>query len=228
MELQEEELGFIQSVVDVAQLVDIDMLVIEPERVRGIDEHKTVVIFEDDNIPSFEFGSIGMSRTDVLVSRLDIVKPLDNFRVEAEIDDERQFVRSLVMKAKGTKIDYRCVNPAHIQAPRIINDEMITDIPLTGEAVLMLQKGTAAMGNADYVKIISDKRGITFELEDITADVFDYTFHEAADHHFSHKYPVKTLLALFKRKPGGEFTIGQKGMLRFVVDGISVYVLPRV
>ncbi len=226
MKLDIATLGFIQNVVDVAKLVNVDGIIIEPERVRGMDEARTVVVFQDEDVPLMGFGSIGLNRIDVFTSRINIVKIQDQFTVEATIDEEKEFVRSLTMKAKGTKIDYRCASPATIQAPRIINDELIEEIQAGFESIVILQKSVAAMGNAELVTIVGDKRGVSFELEDINGDVFDHTFGKVTDHQFSHKYPVKTLLALLKENQ--TFMVGKKGMIKFDVNGIGVYVLPKV
>ena len=223
-----ETLDYIQTVIKTAQIVGIDNVIIEPGRIRGMDEARTVVLLQDENVPEMEFDSIGLNRTSVLLSRIALVKNQNRFAVEATIDDDKEFVRALLIKAKGTNIDYRCANPATIQAPRVINDEIVADVSLTTEAVEMLHRGVVAMGNVEIVTITSDKRGISFALEDTNCDVFDHTFGEVTDHPFTHKYPVKTILALCKKEGEGTFGIGKKGMLRHDVNGLGVYILPKV
>lgn len=228
MKVDNEALTLIQTVVKTAQLVDIHDIVIEPGRVRGIDKNRTVVLFQEDSIPELSIGSIGLNRTDTLISRMEIAQSQQNFNVQAVIDDAKGFARSLTLKAKGVKIEYRCGNPTHIKAPRIINDTMIDDvsIPLNAELVDMLQKGVAAMDKATHVTIFSNADGVSFELQDDNNDVFDYTFADAIEEHFSHKYPVKTLLPLFKHDSESSFEIGHKGILRFMINELGIYVLP--
>ena len=233
MKLDKDTLEFIQTVVKTAGMVDIDSIIIDNESVRGLSENNTVVLLEKD-VPELEIGAIGLNRTDVFEQRLEVVQGLDNFSVTAVMDDDKGFVRSLALKAKGTKVDYRCANPTAIRAPKVLNDVMGASVQLSNDVVTMLQKGAAAMG-ADVVKIISDANGVTFSLTDTNNDTFDHTFAEKAtplsketDGHFAHKYPVKTLLALFKHDPTAIFEVGSKGTLRVKINSLGVYVLPKV
>lgn len=235
MRLDDDIIGYIKLVVDTAQLVGIDSIIIEDNKVRAIDDNKTVVIYQDENVPEPMIGAIGLNRISVFQSRFDIIQSRDDARVEVTVDDDRGFVRSLNMRGKGVKVDYRCANPQTIQAPRQINDQMKFRVPLTPEAVVLLQKGQGAMG-ADTVSIISSPDGVAFELADINNDVFAHTFAQSDDvecieggkPNFAHRYPVKTLLAMFKTNAEGDFFVGGKGMLKFVVNGLDVYVLPQV
>ena len=85
------------------------------------------------------------------------------------------------------------------------------------------------------VNIISNKKGVSFELVDINSDIFSYTFTnkvenltDDSDTNFAHRYPIKTLLPLFKQNSEGTFTIGQKGILSISVQGLNLFVLPQV
>jgi len=88
---------------------------------------------------------------------------------------------------------------------------------------------------ADTVSVISNDKGVTFELIDVNSDKFSHTFtkevetlSEDAETTFVHKYPVATLLALFKDNPEGTFSIGKKGILNIVVNHLNIFVLPQV
>jgi hypothetical protein len=234
MKLDTDEISYIQKVVRTAQMVNIDNIIIEPDKVRAIDDDKTVVLYEDENVPDMGFGSIGLNRISVFTSRLDIAKTQENFTIDAENPDEGEYARSLTMKAKGVKIDYRCANPATIQAPRQVNDTLKYRVQLNAEAVVMLQKGQAAM-SAETVTIVSNSKGVTFEIVDINNDTFSYTFtddvealDDGDDTNFAHRYPIKILIPLFKHNYEGTFSIGQKGILNIAVDGLNLFVLPQV
>ena len=138
------------------------------------------------------------------------------------------------MKAKGIKIDYRCANPVTIQAPKQVNDTLKYSVPLNAEAVMMLQKGQSAM-SAETVTIVSNNKGVAFEIVDINNDTFSYTFTNDVetltdddDPNFAHRYPVKTLIPLFKQNFDQTFSIGQKGILSISVNGLNLFVLPQV
>lgn len=226
MKLDSDTLDFIQNVVHTAGLVGIESIIIDAESVRGLAENNTVVLLEKE-VPTLSIGAIGINRTDVFQQRLDVVSDLEKFAVDAVVEGE--FVRSLTMKAKGTKVDYRCANPTTIRAPRVINDEMSAVVQLNADAVKMLQKGTSSMG-AEVVKLCSDKDGLSFVLIDTNQDTFEYHFAgaEGDTKEFAHKYPTKTLLALFKHNPENTFEVGNKGTLLIKINGLGVYVLPKV
>jgi len=233
MKLTQDLIDFIETVVKTGQSVNIDNVIIEPDMVRAIDDARTVVLYQNTNVPEMPFGSIGLNRIGVFLSRLDIAKSQDNFTLDVIVDDDSEYARSITMKGTGTKIDYRCANPTTIQAPRQINDNLVYRIELNAEAVSLLQKGQVAMGS-ETVTIASDD-GVSFELTDVNSDAFKHTFSpdvelldEDANPAFTHRYPAKTLLALFKQNPDGHFDIGEKGILNINVNGLDIYVLPQV
>lgn len=244
MKLDANTISYINDVVKTAQLIGCDDIMIEPGRVRGIDEARTVCILQTENVPDMPFGSIGLNRLSVFQSRYEIARVQDKFTIEVEEakanikqdDDsmaEQPIARSITMKGKGTKIEYRCSNPATMRAPKVIKDELKARVQLTGDAVLLLQKGQVAMG-ADTVTIISND-GVSFEFTDVNNDVFKHTFAEEAedllgegDTKFAHRYPSKTLLALFKHNPTGTFSVGEAGTLWLEINNLNVIVLPQV
>lgn len=226
MKLQKKPLEIIWRVVQTAKLVNIESVIVEEGRVRGIDENRTVVIFHEDESIDLGVGSIGITRIDTLLSRLNLVMGRDDFTVDVKVDDEKNFIRSLTMKAKGTRVEYRCADPAHVVAPRVTNDVMQAKVILPQPDAVLLQDGAKAMGNVELVTIKNVKDEVMFELEDVNGDVFDRVFAKGIEHDFSHKYPVKTVLALLKN--GGEFEIGQKGMLKVIKEDLGVLILPRV
>lgn len=226
MKLKDSEIDFIQTTVQTAQLVDIDSIIIEPGKVRGVDDNRSVVIFQE-GIPDMSFGSIGLNRVDTFLSRLDVILGAKTQpTIEAQID--KDYVRSLIMKTKGTKIDYRCAAPATIQAPTHIHDEIVTDITVPPEAITMLAKGLTAMGNTENLTIISNDKEVRFCLTDINQDEFNHKFSDSIDYTFSYKYPVKYVLTLLKKHPDGIFSVGEKGILKFELNGLGLYLMPRV
>jgi len=230
-------LDYLETVVAVAKTAGIDNVIIEEGKVRAIDDDKTVVIFQTEDVPDLPFGSIGLSRIGSFSSRYEIAKAAKDFAVDATIDssneDEPTFVRSLLLKGKGVKIDYRCANPKTIQAPKALADTITHKVKMTADAVAMMTKGQSAMA-ADEVTFIGDADGMSFEIRDNNSDVFAYKItddvdlengHTVAD--FFHKYPIKLIVPLFKQNPDGYFYLTTKGMMYISVNDINVVVLPR-
>lgn len=234
MKLDTETISYMQNIVNTAKMVGIDSIIIEPGLIRAIDDARCVVLHQTEDVEDLPFGSIGLNRINIFTSRLDIAKTQEKFTVEA-VEGADDFARSIMMKGKGVKIDYRCANPSSIRAPKLIHDTMKYRVELNGDAVLLLQKGAAAMENPETVSIISNKDGVSFELVDVNNDVFTHTFSEdvqtlngSTKTNFAHRYPVKVLLTLFKNDPEGIFDVGEKGILHINVNGLGVYVLPQV
>lgn len=232
MKVSPASVAYILNVVKTARLVGIDNIIIEKDLVRAMDDANSVVLFQGKDVPDMEFGSIGLTRINDLMARYEIAQSQDNFTVEANVSDDVDFAKSLLFKGKGVKVDYRCANPEAIKAPRQINDEMKYSVQLNSEAVTLLQKGQAAM-NTDDVSIISND-GVSFELSDVNNDVFKHTFAQEAtalvgnSTKFAYHYPAKILLAIFKTNTDGIFKVGAKGILSFAMNGLTIYVLPKV
>ena len=234
MKLDPEVTAYILNVVNTCKIVDIQSVVIEDGMVRGMNDDTTVVIFHDEDVIEQNHGAFGLTRLNELKARYDIASSCQNFSVEVIVKENEDFVRSIIMKGKGTKVDYRCGKPDQIKAPRQINDEMQAIVPLTEEAVNLLQKGASAMGS-EFVSIISNDDGVSFELADVNNDVFKHTFADKAiaidpesKIKFAHRYPIKTIIAMFKQNMSGTFAVGAKGMLQFPVNGLNLYLLPQV
>jgi hypothetical protein len=233
MKLDAITISYIQTVVKTAKLVNIDNVIIEPGMVRAYDQENGVIILQDKDVPEMPFGSIGMTRLDIFVSRYDLLRTQDKFSIEVDIDEDAKCVRGIIMKAKGTKIDYRCMKPQNIKAPRQVNDTLKHRVKLNGDSVVLLNKAVAAMSSPEFVTLISND-GVSLELSDINNDKFNHTFMEKvetltpdASGKFAHRYFVKTLLPLLKQDSNGHFDVGAKGILAFYVNNLTVHVLPQ-
>ena len=221
----------------------INNIIIEPDRVRGIDDDSSVVMLHETDVPLLPFTSIGLNRIDVFISRFDIAASADNFEVEAIVAEPKTstngepqlpFARALMMQSKGIQIDYRCANPKTIRAPKGINDTMTHSVDINPETVALISKGQAAM-SADTVNFVSDEDGVSFQMTDINGDVFKYQFAPPPTpinkgkndpFFFSYSYPSKTVLSLLKESPNTPFLVGSK-MMSVVVNGLNIFILPR-
>jgi len=231
-------IDFIDSVVKLGLSINIENIIIERNAVRAIDEDRSVVIYQNSDIPSLPFSAIGLGRTNLFAPRLRLIKDRVGFQVEVEtdetLDEDQQYAMYFNMKSDDTRISYRCANPETIQAPKAINDTIIYQVQLNSEAVGILQRGGVAM-DASSASITGDENGVSFEFSDSTNDTFSHTFTSEvtrletdSNSDFKHNYPLKTILALFKQNPDGVFEIGSKGILCISVNGLNVYVLPQV
>jgi len=234
MKLTPETIAYIVNAIKTAKLVGIEDVIIEPDMVRAMDPSNSVVLFQNTDVPDMPFGSIGLTRINTLLTRYDIASSCENFNVTADVKGTDDFARSLLLKGKGIKVDYRCGKPLHIKAPRQVNDTLQSSVTINSEAVTMLQKGASAMG-ADLVSVISNDDGVSFEISDVNSDIFSYTFADSAEPltddnktTFANRYPIKIISALFKSNPTGTFSVGAKGIMSFPINGLTVFVLPQI
>lgn len=239
MKINTTMMEFIENVIRTAQLAKIDNIIIEPGKIRAINEDKSVVLLHDTDVPTFPFGSIGLNRIDVFLTRYNIVRDAKH-EIEVAMPDQlkpntQPFARGIVMTAPGIKIEYRCANPSTISAPKEIKDAVKYQVKMTPEAVSLMTKGQSAM-SATEITLVGSKDGVSFEISDINTDQFTYKFAdtilnvEAGDSTiptFRHKYTLKEILPLFKHSPDSMFEITSRGILKLNVNAFTMYLLPR-
>lgn len=237
MKVESIALDYIKRVVKCATIGKIDNVAVEPGRIRGMDDNQSVFIFQTDNVPEFEFGSIGFNRLPTFTTRLDMVTGADKLSITANTDtskDGSSFVRSLNFAAKGIKVDYRCANPAVIRAPKELVDSTKYEIVISPAAINYMARGMTAM-SSDEIKIICDEDNTRFEIADVNGDVLTYEFDTTAvditsskPAEFEHTYPLKTLLPLLKAMDHETCYITKDhGMIRMSVEGLDMYIFPR-
>lgn len=238
MKVDQESLGYINKVVSTARLFGIDGIIIEPGRVRAVDEDSSVLILHTNKVPEMPFGSIGLNRTDLFSTRYEVAAGVENFSMEATIEgpDGATYARALTMKSKGIKIDYRCANPATIRAPKSLNgDAPKYQGTMYANIVKYLSKAASAM-ESDEVLIVGDENGVNIEVTDINGDKLSYQCSDAPTYigdgedpgvKFAHRYPTKLIQTLFKNNIEGRYIISTRGMIRVAINGLDVSVLPR-
>lgn len=239
MRLDKQTLTYIENIVTTAKMLGIDNIILEPDRIRAMDDDSSVVLLQVDDVPTFPFVSLGLNRLNLFSSRYDMAQTGDNFEVTVEVADSDKpnpYARSLVMKAKGIKVDYRCANPATIRAPKAFtNDAVKFKARMHPEAVVYMMKGAAAM-KTEEISLIGRKDSISFEMMDDNSDKLSYVFGDSIEHvtssdtsdpQFTHRYPVKLLQTLFKANSDSYFYITSRGLLKIPVNGLDIYVLAR-
>lgn len=253
MRLDATALTYIQNVVKTAKLLKIQNVIIEPGKVRGMDDDQTVVIYQDTNVPEMPFGSIGLNRLDVFITRFDIIRATAGFEIEVSTmgDDnttgfdkfdlknknkagiaQPMWVKNVSMSGLNTNIEYRCANPSIIKAPKNRTDANKYLLNLTENAFTMIQKGKQAM-DSDYVTITGNSKGIHLLVTDDNGDSLKYKFgndiiclQNEEFSSFSHNYPIDKLIPLFKQDSNVGFHITQKGFLVASLNELDIYVAP--
>lgn len=232
VELSENTIEYIEKVLRVAMSNEIENIIIETDRVRGTHEDKTVAIIQDKGVPDLEFPSSGLVKINLLSSKLAIVRALQNHKVIVEIDEEREFVTNFIMTASGinrTRTTHRCSNPAHISAARVIADNIVSKFEYNIDLYTDLNNAISTMGKDKDLAItfVSDDNGVKFVLDDINGNIFEHGFSKPIDDHFSYRYPAKIILSCLKQTQEGTFNVGRKGVLTSLIEGLTLYIMPR-
>lgn len=228
-------ISIVKMIVETAQSVGIDNVIIEPDCIRAIDDAKTVVLFQNEDVPQISVGSIGMNRIGIFMQRYNTISNQPNPTFTSIIDEKNGYVRSIVMKSDNLEMVYRCANPDTIQAPRKINDTPFYRILIPSSSGSLLKQLPGAM-NSEIVEITSKKKGVIFKLIDINNDHCIYDLPEKAVNIededasalFSYKYPVKNILSVIDSNADTMFEIGEKGIITASVNRLNVLILPQV
>jgi hypothetical protein len=236
MKINKSIIDYIRNVIKVAKIAGIDSAVFEKDLVRGLDENKTVFILHKDDVPEFPFDGMGLGRLDLFSSRYALVDGRPDVSIEGEIStkDGTNQVTQLTFKAKNLKVDYRCANATIFKSPKNVKNPMIYQFSINQDAVETLVKAQSAMG-VEHLTLISNADGMRFELVDTNNDVFSHDFsaqaisiEEREDAMFVHRYPVKTLIALFKQDPEQTVELNLSGIMKVRILGVDVYVFPAI
>lgn len=233
MKLDTKTIDYIQNVIKVCKLVNIESIIIDSQSVRGMNPEKTQLIIHPHTI-TLPFKSIGLTRLATLQTRLDAVQDLEGYFIEANEKEGKDFIFSLTLGAKKTKIQYRCADPLRIDAKQKSNDIALYKITLTEQLVDMIKKATSAM-SADRITILNNQDGTFFEMADVNNDIFSQEFSqkteildEGTEPFFVYKYPIKLLLSAFKDDPNNTFYIGRTGIMQIKISGITTFILPII
>lgn len=229
MKLEKDVVTHIRKAVQTAHLLGIDDICIDDGLVRAMHKDRTVLMIAPNDI-DVPFTSMGISRIPQFLSRLSIVYESDKSAIEFKAVDD--IVKSIVMKCPGTKIDFKCADPAGIVAPRKNGDVITYGVDITDESIELLKKSEAAM-KADEVTIISNDEGVSFELNDVNNDIFKHELQlkaeiiEGQSLAFAFRYPAKLLISLLRNNVT-HFEVAERGSLKLNLNGFDIFVLPRV
>lgn len=232
-------LKHLMQVITTAKQIDIHAVVLEPDRIRGINELQTAFILDTSTSPEMEFQCLAMSNTALFMSRYDLVKDHPNLKVSANLDtmvDGNTYVRALQLKAGKTTIDYRCANPLIITSPKNSKTAMMCSLTMTPADAALIMKAKSAMA-AETVSIAYTETGVSWYVSDINGDklVTDMTDKpipfDMADSNvpnFKYDYPIKSLAPMIQHSSRPEIHINLRGFLNVQVRGLDMYVRPTL
>jgi hypothetical protein len=237
MKLAKEQITLLDLAVQAAISAGIDKLIIEPGKVRGIDEKKTVVLISEVRVPDLGGKTLSLNRLSLFQDRINLVKESDNFSIELVNAKTGDDINQVNLSGGNTKTSFKCANSETIKGiPKGVNDNWEYAFDVTKTSLDYITRAVSAM-SADTVTITcKDKKTVDVELYDVNKDSFVCKLAESItsvspagkNGSFAYNYPAKTLLPLLKKVSGESisFILGEKGILQIFINEHSIMVLP--
>lgn len=236
MQLSTDSIQKLQQLITIAQTAEIDRIIIEDGKVRGISEDKSVVLFSETNVPDFGFPSIAFNRLGTLASRLALVKTADTVVIDSKKGKNDLEVGMLDISWAGAKVQYRCADPvtAGQGAPKVLRDPNLWSVNVDTKQIPMIVNALRSM-KADRVNL-NTRTGSEVFLELVepgSNDVFTITIASGAEFLqddldeapkskvWVRSYPAAQLISVMRMAAEGkdsiEMVIGENGTLQVVV-----------
>lgn len=239
MKLTSDTIAQLDLLVQTAMIAGLKKLVVEPGKVRGIDEKQSVVIISTTNVPDLSGKQIGINRIDQLSARISLIKARGDLLIDASEAQNGVDISLLDLSAGKTKAQFRCASVEAVKGvPKNITDTLVWEIRVNSKALPAISQGVSAMGSEHITLASRDGTTVSFECQDTNKDIFTTDVDDApkwigtgaASSSFCQKYPAKTLLALIKEAAKHEdpvvLRLGEGGILNLVVNQFNFYVIP--
>lgn len=232
---------FIKNAVETAELVGVDSMLFRPGLVSGIGGKTGMsVVMLHEHTNELAFDVLGVMQPKDLKVRLGLIDlkagAIELDTVMERIDDDptqRRLISNMAMKNGRMKITYAAGSPKAIRAPRRISFNEAHHLPIdTAAAHGSLMNATRALlCDADTTVSLSASRGeLIGSVQDRNNDVYEDVLASIGDSAaFSHRYILSYFLPLIKAHTSTmPIVISKEGLLRFNVNGFTVYQLPKV
>jgi hypothetical protein len=240
MKLSQDAVTQLDTLVQTSLIAGIKKLVIENDKIRGIDEKQTVVILTTNNVPDFNGKQIGITRLDSLAARLNLVKNQGPVSIDATEASNGNDISILDLSSGKVKAQFRCASVEAVKGvPKNVADTLVWEIKFDAKSLPIITQAIAAMG-AESVTIASkDAKTVSIELIDTNKDVFTTELLESpvwigttkAQSSFCQKYPAKTFVSLLKEaiKVNDPVTIkiGEGGIVSLQLNSFDIFLLPQ-
>lgn len=239
MELSKETIEFLSNIIDVAKILKIENVILDHECARGHLKEEGSMIIQRDNLPKFEFTSLGISRINILDTRLSLLG--NDVSIEAEEhtkDNGEKTIYKLVLSKGKTVVEFKCADSALMpKAPKNLKDPIFYSFNADEESVALLSKAQSAI-KAETVAIVGTKSGVLVKLNDIEGDMFNHVISEnikfspdCTKDKFFFSYKIRVLVPLLKAAFKTEqltVNITSRGLLNLVINNINVYISPEI
>lgn len=242
MKLEKAVIDYISNIVNTANAIGIEDVVLDETSVLGSAPNNVVAIIHkrdtEETPVDLPFSKVGLARVPLLVSRLNIIRADKDFSMDVVVDEEEKFVRMIKMSSKNyTSAEYRCANCDTINKSSKVNDVPRFKINVSSPLLVELNKimvGWTNKGNKDVVMITGTKDGVYLEKSDSARDKVSFVFDIPARvindddkvENFSFKYLGGVLKDILSVSPNMEVMLGKRGTLFLTINGLNVVMAP--
>lgn len=231
MKLDKATQELIRDAVFTAESVKINNIVIDEDGIRGIDDNQLVVILKNSFTTVVPFEALAIGGVEQFVQRYRIHENNEATTIEADIADNGD-VKIITLKSKNLKLEFRCMKPARVKAPKKTNDTTYASFEISDDTVDMIKRGLVTM-KSDYIQFIkmADNDNVNFKIIDVNNSSMDFEITDssleqetAGDCVFACSYPIKTLLAALKDADENRVNVGVNNTLTVIKNGINVII----
>lgn len=233
--------GFVKTAVDTAEMVGVDSMLFRPGLVSGIGGKTGMsVVMLHKHTHELSFDVLGVMNPKDLKVRLALADVKEGSiqidTVQDKIDQDptaRTIVTKMLMKNGRMKITYAAGSPKALRAPRAITFTETHSLPLspTDVASSLNNATRALLCDADTTVTLSASNGeLNVTVIDKNNDLYeDVVCQLGAGAAFSHRYVLNYFLPLIRAQQENiPVVISKEGLLKFTINGFTVYQLPKV
>lgn len=240
MKLADPVITSVDSLLSVLDTLGIEKLIVEPGKIRAIDEKKTLGTITTQNVPDLSGKTLAISRVKALRARISLAKAQGAVAITATFDQAGTSVTMLEVAAGRSKSQFRCASADAVKVPKTFNDKPAFEVLISNKLIPLLGQAEAAMA-ADAITIASkDAKTVSLELVDANKDVYTFEVDKPTSslnpgktaNSFVFKYPSKALTGLLKEAAKTatdevKLSIGEQGILLIDVAGYQFFTLPQ-
>lgn len=236
MKLGVEEIKKLYDILTTCAIGNINSIIIEDNKIRGINDEHTCVILSDYKVPSFS-QKIGLTRVNSLKSLIDIF--IDNPQIVLDAKEtDRGEISQLEIVAGKNKGQFRCTSASTIKAPKSISDPAAFLITVSKDELTKIFQGIKVK-NAKKVSVSIMKTGeVSFQMSDANYDNLKFEIESAVESltdeehdSITHYYATDVLMNLVRKaSEDGDVTlsIGEGGTMTIIVNGHCMTIMPQV
>lgn len=238
MKLTAPTITSLDNLLSTLTTIGIEKVIIEPGKIRAIDEKKTVGTITDQNVPDLDGKTLAVNRIKALKDRISLAKAQGDVAISATMAATGTDISMLELSAGRSKSQFRCASAEAVKVPKTFNDVPAHEVLISLKQIPLIASADAAM-TTDGITIASkDGAAVTIELVDANKDVYTFEVEKPATAisgtkgSFVHKYTSKALLSLLREAAKTstddvKLQIGAQGILLIDVGGYRFFTLPQ-